>query len=41
VSDKRIRLPGLYAAVGFELVESAPHCSFGADLVGETWTLVL
>jgi len=27
--------------VGFELVESAPHRSFGADLVGETWTLVL
>jgi hypothetical protein len=39
VSRKGIRLPGLYATVGFELVESAAHGSFGADLVGETWTL--
>lgn len=27
----------IYADVGFTLVESAPHRSFGADLVEETW----
>lgn len=31
----------LYAAAGFKLVESAPHRSFGKDLVGEYWELVL
>lgn len=31
----------LYDAVGFQLVESAPHRSFGADLVEETWELDL
>jgi len=31
----------IYAAVGFELVHSAPHHSFGADLVEETWTMEL
>jgi DNA-binding MarR family transcriptional regulator/GNAT superfamily N-acetyltransferase len=31
----------LYAEAGFKLVESAPHHSFGADLVEETWTLDL
>jgi len=31
----------IYAAVGFELAHSAPHHSFGADLVGETWTMEL
>ena len=29
----------IYAAAGFELVASAPHRSFGKDLVGETWSL--
>ncbi|WP_236790429.1 bifunctional helix-turn-helix transcriptional regulator/GNAT family N-acetyltransferase [Amycolatopsis sp. GM8] len=29
----------IYAKTGFELVESEPHHSFGADLVGETWRL--
>jgi len=29
----------LYAAAGFTLVESAPHRSFGKDLVGEYWEL--
>jgi DNA-binding MarR family transcriptional regulator/GNAT superfamily N-acetyltransferase len=31
----------IYGKVGFELVESAPHRSFGADLVEETWKLDL
>jgi DNA-binding MarR family transcriptional regulator/GNAT superfamily N-acetyltransferase len=31
----------IYAAVGFELLDSAPHHSFGADLVEETWMLEL
>ncbi|MFE1601995.1 bifunctional helix-turn-helix transcriptional regulator/GNAT family N-acetyltransferase [Methylobacterium sp. ID0610] len=31
----------LYEQAGFRLTESAPHRSFGADLVGETWTLDL
>jgi DNA-binding MarR family transcriptional regulator/GNAT superfamily N-acetyltransferase len=31
----------IYAAVGFELVDSAPHHSFGADLIEETWMLEL
>ena len=31
----------IYAAAGFELIESTPHRSFGADLVGENWALTL
>ena len=31
----------IYAEIGFELVASEPHHSFGQDLVGETWTLKL
>jgi len=31
----------IYAAAGFELIESAPHHSFGVDLVEETWALDL
>ncbi len=27
----------VYVRAGFELVESHPHHSFGADLVGQTW----
>lgn len=36
VSARRI-----YAAAGFELVESGPHHSFGKDLVGEYWETAL
>lgn len=32
---------GIYAAAGFKLTGSEPHHSFGIDLVGETWDLVL
>jgi DNA-binding MarR family transcriptional regulator/GNAT superfamily N-acetyltransferase len=31
----------IYQRAGFELVESAPHHSFGHDLVGQTWRLSL
>ncbi len=31
----------IYRAVGFRLVDKAPHRSFGHDLVGETWVLDL
>lgn len=31
----------IYAALGFKLIESRPHRSFGKDLVGEYWELVL
>ncbi|MCC7273258.1 MAG: MarR family transcriptional regulator, partial [Alphaproteobacteria bacterium] len=36
VSARRI-----YEAVGFRLVASEAHHSFGHDLVGETWELKL
>lgn len=31
----------LYQVIGFELIESEPHHSFGVDLVGEVWSLDL
>jgi len=31
----------IYSAAGFKMVDSAPHHSFGADLVGENWELEL
>jgi GNAT superfamily N-acetyltransferase len=32
---------GIYAGAGYVLTHSAPHHSFGHDLVGETWELTL
>lgn len=32
---------GIYAAAGFELVDSTPHNTIGVDLIGETWVLKL
>jgi DNA-binding MarR family transcriptional regulator/ribosomal protein S18 acetylase RimI-like enzyme len=29
----------IYKGTGFKRVEEKPHCSFGVDLVGETWEL--
>jgi DNA-binding MarR family transcriptional regulator/N-acetylglutamate synthase-like GNAT family acetyltransferase len=31
----------IYESVGFQMVNAQPHHSFGRDLVGETWELVL
>ena len=31
----------LYVGEGYELIKQEPHHSFGKDLVGETWELVL
>jgi hypothetical protein len=31
----------IYRQAGFRLVSKAPHHSFGKDLIGEEWELVL
>jgi hypothetical protein len=31
----------IYKAMGFRLVHEEPHHSFGHDLVGQTWELML
>jgi DNA-binding MarR family transcriptional regulator len=31
----------IYVSRGFQLIDEAPHRSFGADLVGQTWRLAL
>jgi GNAT superfamily N-acetyltransferase len=36
-NDVLVSARRIYEAEGFELIESAPHRSFGKDLVGQTW----
>jgi hypothetical protein len=31
----------IYEKAGFRLIDAQPHHSFGQDLVGETWELIL
>ncbi|OLT19312.1 GNAT family N-acetyltransferase [Pseudonocardia sp. CNS-139] len=40
-NDVLVAARGIYRAAGFRLVAQAPHHSFGADLVGQDYELVL